>query len=70
MLFLKKFFDKSYWIFSVLFSLYFLNIFVGKISLMISDRALPWGLNGVSEFLLLLFACIFFVIGILKAESS
>lgn len=61
---------RPYLVFIALFSIYVLNIFVGKISLMVGDRSLPLSLNGVVEFLLLFVACIFFVMGILQAESS
>lgn len=46
------------------------NIIVGKISLVTTERSLPLSLSGVVEFLLLFFACIFFVAGILQAEKT
>ena len=65
----KQLVKRPYLIFIALFSIYFLNIFIGKMSLLLTDRSLPLSLSGVVEFLLLFTACIFFVIGILQAES-
>ncbi len=59
----------SYKISVVLFLIFFTNIVVGKISTSIFDRQLPLALDGVIEFLLLVFACLFFVIGILRSEA-
>ncbi len=66
----QSLFRRPYLVFIALFSLYVLNIFVGKISLHVTDRSLPLSLSGTVEFLLLFVACIFFVVGILQAESS
>jgi len=60
----------SYKISILLFLIYFTNIVVGKISTSVFDRQLPLGLDGVLEFLLLAFACLFFVIGILRSEAN
>ncbi len=54
----------------ILFLIFVGNIFVGKISTAVFDRQLPLGLNEVFEFLILFFACIFFVIGILRSEAQ
>lgn len=61
---------KPYWVFILLFSIFLLNIFIGKVSLLLSGGSHHWSLDGVFEFLLLLVACVFFVAGILQAESS
>ena len=55
-------------VFTVLLALYFLNILLGKASV-------HWGwdvfyLGGISEFLLLLFASIFFVAAALHREAN
>ena len=54
----------------LLFLIYFLNIVVGRISTSFFERQLPLSLSGVLEFLLLAFACLFFVIGILRSEAN
>lgn len=66
----KALISRPYLVFIALFSIYVLNIFVGKISLSVGERSLPLSLSGIVEFLLLFVACIFFVMGILQAESS
>lgn len=60
--------DWSLWLSAALFSLFLLNVVVGKLSVVFSDRSLPLSLSPVSEFLLLFAACTFFVVAILKAE--
>lgn len=67
---LKALTRRPYLVFIALFSIYVLNIFVGKLSLMIGGRSLPLSLSEVAEFLLLFVACIFFVMGVLQSESS
>ena len=54
----------------ILFLVFVANIIVGKVSIAVFDRQLPLGLNEVLEFLILFFACIFFVIGILRSEAN
>ncbi|MFT6044327.1 MAG: hypothetical protein ACI9WC_000024 [Arenicella sp.] len=66
----KDFLRKPYWGFTLFFSIYLLNIFVGKVSLLVTDGSHYWSLNVVFEFLLLLMACVFFVSDILQAEAS
>jgi len=61
--------DWSLWVSVALFSLFLLNVVVGKLSIVLSDRSLPLSLSPVSEFLLLFAACIFFVVATLKAET-
>ncbi len=63
-------FKKPFTVFITLFLIYVTNIIVGKISLVTTERPLPLSLSGVVEFLLLFFACIFFVAGILQAEKT
>lgn len=53
-----------------LFLIFITNIIVGKISTVVFDRQLPLGFNAVLEFLTLFFACVFFVIGILRSEAD
>lgn len=56
---------------SIFFFLIFVaNIVVGRISTSVFDRQLPLGLSSVYEFLILFFACLFFVIGILRSEAN
>ena len=56
---------------SILFFLIFVaNIIVGRVSTSIFDRQLPLGLSGVYEFLVLFFACLFFVAAILRSEAN
>jgi ABC-type bacteriocin/lantibiotic exporter with double-glycine peptidase domain len=69
-MFAKILFKRPFTVFILLFLIYLLNIIVGKVSLMTTDRSLPLSLNGVVEFLLIFFACIFFVAGILQAEKT
>ena len=47
----------------ILFLAFVANIIVGRVSTSLFDRQLPLGLNEVFEFLILFFACLFFVIG-------
>lgn len=69
-MFANVLFKKPFTVFIILFLIYVTNIIVGKISLVTTDRSLPLSLSGVVEFLLLFFACIFFVAGILQAEKT
>ena len=52
------------------FSIYFINVIVGKISLVFFEANLPVSLSPVIEFALLALACVFFVVEILRAEAS
>jgi hypothetical protein len=52
-----------------LFVFFFGNVLVGKVSMAFFEYQLPLGLDGVTEFLVLCAACIFFVIGILRSEN-
>ena len=54
----------------ILFVIFVMNIIVGRVSTSVFDRQLPLGLNEVIEFSILLFACMFFVIGILRSEAQ
>ena len=54
----------------ILFLIFVSNIIVGRVSTSVFDRQLPLGLNEVFEFLILFFACVFFVIGILRSEAN
>ena len=54
----------------LLFAVFVTNIIVGRVSTSFFDRQLPLGLNNVIEFLILFFACTFFVIGILRSEAN
>ena len=54
----------------LLFAIFVMNIIVGRVSTSVFDRQLPLGLNNVLEFSILLFACMFFVIGILRSEAE
>lgn len=65
----KKIIKKPYFGFSLLFSVFLLNIFIGKLSLVISGGSQHWSLDGIYEFLLLFCACMFFVSDIIKSEK-
>ena len=54
----------------LLFMIFVMNIIVGRVSTSVFDRQLPLGLNEVFEFLILFFACLFFVAGILRSEAE
>ena len=60
----------SYKLSILLFAVFVTNIIVGRMSTSLFDRQLPLGLNNVVEFLILLFACLFFVMGILRSEAN
>jgi len=53
-----------------LFLLYMSNVIWGKVSMVLYGYTAPSTYNNVAEFLLLLLACVFFVITTLKAESA
>lgn len=53
-----------------LFLLYMSNVIWGKVSVALNGYTAPSSYNNVAEFLLLLLACVFFVITTLKAESA
>ena len=55
---------------SGLFSIFAINILVGKYTMTVGGRDLPLSLGGVVEFLLLLATCIFFVVGIIRSEAA